>query len=681
MPIKNKILSILIAEKDSLFLWTPVLFGIGIVTYFKLPFEPDLKISITAAILLIIGIILFNKVKTVLWLNIISLIFCFGFLSANIRSVTANAPSLKWETGIRNITGTIESISSKPHGSRFLLKSPKIEGLPQDKTPIKIRINIKTDHKGASIGDTISVLASLSPPPKPVIPGGYDFSRYAYFKQIGAVGYAVSDVKIISSPKELPFVKLIEKTRHAIKEKILEHSDKTNAHIATALIIGEKGGIDNTTIENVRVSGIAHILAISGMHLSLVAAIFFFMSRFIMSLFNKIALNYNIKKYAALIAIIGSFCYLLISGSPISAQRAFIMTSLILLAIMIDRSGTPMRSVALAALLILIFSPESILTPSFQMSFAAVFALISMYELMKPLLINYSEYGVFKKITVYLFGIVFSSAVAGVATSPFAIYHFNNFAPYGIITNLFVVPLTSLFVMPMAVITMLLMPVGLEQVGLRPMLFGVDLILKTANYIASLPQPVGMIKQIPDLALAIITMGGVIFLILKTKIRYWGLAIIAIGITFSLNNKIPNIIIGGDAKLIALKTEEDTLAFSSNVYERYSKNQWQKQYAIKESVNFTNVDNNIIKCDSIRCHYKNKGYFTSIVKHPLALEEDCSHADIIINLTYINLSCKKPKLVVNKQDIRKNGTHTIYIDKNNYKVSSVKSQMDNRIWQ
>ena len=489
------------------------------------------------------------------------------------------------------------------------------------------------------------------------------------------------DIETISESEKLSMGQIIENLRKTTKERILNISDKTNGHISVALLVGDKAGIDESTLNNIRVAGIAHILAISGMHLSLVAAIFFFFSRFIFALNSKAALNLNIKKLSAFLAIIGSFFYLLISGSPISAQRAFIMTSLILTAIINDRTGKPMRSVSLAALLILIFTPESLLTPSFQMSFAAVFALISMYELAKPFFKHYSEYGVFKKLLIYFMGIIFSSLVAGLATAPFAIYHFNNFAPYGVITNLVVIPLTSLFVMPSGVITLIMMPFGLEIIGLKPMLLGIDIIIKTANNISSLPQPVGEIRQIPDITLALVTTGGIIFLLLKTKIRYWGITLILAGTLIAQNKQIPNIIIGEGAKLIALKTSPDELSFSSRTHERYARKQWQKRYAINESNTFSQTDTNIIKCDQARCHYKYNNILTSIINHPIALEEDCLHADIIINMTYIKKTCKNAKLVINKQQLRKKGASIVEFKDDKFKVYSVSSLSKKRMWQ
>jgi competence protein ComEC len=612
---------------------------------------------------------------------IILLILSCGFVSAKIRAISVQAPVLTKEMGVKKIQGVIENVETRTHGKRFILTDLKIEGIEQSQTPTKIRVNINVENDNEKSGDVVSFLASLSPPPKAIIPDGYDFSRYAYFKQIGAVGYAVSDINIINSPEAQTIAQKITTLRQAIIKRILSHADNTNSQVAIALLVGEQGGIDKQTMEDVRVAGVAHILAVSGLNLSIVASLFFFCSRFIFASIGNLALNYNIKKWAAYIAIVGSFAYLLISGSQISAERAFIMTTLILVAVILDRNGSPMRSVAIAALLILALTPESILSPSFQMSFAAVFALISIYELCRKLFINSSEYGVIRKIIFYLFGVVFSSLVAGIATAPFSMHHFYNIAPYGLITNLLAVPITSLFVMPAGVVALLLMPLGLENLGLKPMLFGIDTIIKFSKYIASLPQPVGLVGRMSDSTFCLLTAGGIIFIILKTKLRYAGLPFIILGIFVSFNREIPNIIIGEEAKLFAIKTTDEKLAFSSKVKERYSREEWQKRFAIAEDTLITQIDKNTINCDSLRCVYKYGDKITSIIKHPMALENDCKLANLIINLTNINQPCNKPELVISKQDLRENGTTTITFINNKIIINSVRKLNPNRLWQ
>jgi competence protein ComEC len=247
------------------------------------------------------------------------------------------------------------------------------------------------------------------------------------------------------------------------------------------------------------------------------------------------------------------------------------MTSLILIAIIIDRSGTPMRSIAFAASAILIVTPEAILDVGFQMSFASVIALISSYTLASNFTKKLEEIGIITKCVLYFFGIVFSSLIAGAATAPFTIYSFNNFSSYGVITNLLAIPITSFIVMPFGIITLLLMPFGLEIVGLAPMTWAINLTSQIAKYIASLPQATGSIAQLSDISFGLIITGGIWLCFWKTKLRMLGAAPIFIGVILALlPQSTPDILIDGEGKLFAVKIDNQLL-YSTKQAEKYSR--------------------------------------------------------------------------------------------------------------
>ena len=659
-PIMNKLKQILINEKDSWILWVPVLFGIGVAIYFSADDYWNLKISggvFTLSLLLIFLLYRINSsLKTLLiTLAIVVSLISAGILSANLRTLNIDAPKITKDLGVKKIEGVVAEIHSRPHGNRFVLVNPHIEGLEKEKTPVKIRVNINTENGGARAGDRVSMLAVISALPRAVIPGGYDFSRYAYYEQIGSVGYAVSDVKIIKSREGFSLFDYIENLRRTIEARLLGDIDGEAGGIASAMLVGEKGGISKDTLENIRVAGIAHLLAISGMHLSLVAAIFFFVSRAILALIPPIAINYNIKKWAAYIAIGGSGFYLLISGAPISAQRAFLMTSLILFGVIIDRSGTPMRSVGLAALIILIFTPESILTPSFQMSFAAVVALIAAYEALLPFFKKYFEFGIMRKILLYILGMMVSSVVAGAATAPFALYHFSNFSTYGVVANLVAIPVTSFVIMPSGVMALLLMPFSAEWLPLYFMQWGINIITSMADYLAGLPQAVSDVPALPFLGLALVTMGGLWLMLWKTRWRLIGVVPIILAVATLFFIRVPDIIIDADGELFAVK-DGDKMIFSSRSKSRYARERWQEKYGIAEAYLLGKTENDVIKCDSYGCIYKNK---VAIARHPKAVIEDCSNVQLLINLTYFKPRCSTT--TISYWDLKKHGTHVVYL--------------------
>lgn len=647
--------------------------------YFSLPFEPVLAYSCAAFMVALIAAIVVRKRQNLFPFFIIATLIAAGFAAAAYRTTYIKAPILQDETGVTKVIGIIDEIHSLPHGKRVILSSPQIEGIEYGYTPAKIRVNINTSTNGAGIGDKISILAALSPPPQPVIPGGYDFARHVFFDKVGAVGYAVSKAEIIEKSQNISFLKKVEHLRQIIIDKILAALPEQQANIATALLVGEKGGIEKRVIEDIRVAGIAHLLAISGMHLSLVAAFFFFLSRAIMAAIPPLALKYNIKKWAAIIAIMGSFFYLLISGAPISAQRAFLMTSLILIAITIDRSGMPMRSVALAAMIIMVISPESILTPSFQMSFAAVIALISGYETLQPKFREYSDYGIVKRSMIYFLGLIISSWIAGIATAPFAVYHFNNFASYGILANLIAIPVTSFLVMPAGVFALLFMPLGLEALPLYLMGQGIDIITNTASYIASLPQATEIIPQYSNVSFALFIFGGLWLCLWQRKWRLLGLIPISVAFVSMFFVAKPDFIISDSGKLFAARDGSGKFIFSSNRAERYAKERWIERFAINDFSYLGKEKSENINCDALGCAYLHNNHKISIAHHPIAVLQDCADSDIVINLTYQRNKCQSGAIYMNGYNLEKKGAHVFYLG-DKIEIENLADYRGNRPW-
>ena len=669
----------LVAEKESLILWVPVFFASGICTYFYMPSEVSIHYPLTFLIIFAFMAMFFKQSKSIFWFFIICFIVNLGFITTSLRAKIVDSPILAKEIKVAKVDAVIKNISIYNEKRRFILGELHIENLASENTPKLIRLTAHTKYSGAKIGNSISVSANLRPPPAPAIPDGYDFARSSYFKGIGAVGYALSDFTIKEpQSKNFSIAKYINLIRQKITDNILRNMEGDNKYIATSLITGERGGIKKDVLEDIRTAGIAHILAISGMHLSLVAGIFFILTYSILPFFTKIAVRFNPRKIAAFVAIFGSFTYLLISGMPISAQRAFIMTSMILLAIIIDRVSTPMRSMALAAMVVMVITPEAILTPSFQMSFAAVAALIASYEYATRSYIRAKDQSIFERIAIYFFGVIFSTIIASMATAPFAIYHFNHFSSYGLFTNLVAIPVTSFLIMPSAVISLFLMPINLEQIGFLPMSWGIDILVATAKYIAALPEAKHTLPSISPIAFVLIVIGFLWFTLWQDKWRKYGILIILLGGVLNLLVKAPDILIGREGEIFALKNDENKWLFSSSGKGRYVKDLWLRN--LGEEKFFTLESLSGVNCDELGCKYSKSGYNIEIIKHPLALNGVCENSDIIINLTKVNANCKDQKQIITYWNLKKNGVHAVFLNDYDVKIVNVKDERGDRPW-
>lgn len=361
-------------------------------------------------------------------------------------------------------------------GYRIVIAVDDIEDLAPEQQPHRVRLSLRTRGVAPVPGLAVRVRAVLMPPPEPAAPGAYDFARALYFKGIGVVGYAVGGLEVRESaaPSSSVVAERIAAIRLGVASRIVaamidendQDIDDQAAQVAVALLTGLRGRLSDETLSALRDAGLAHLLAISGLHLGLIAGILFFTVRLLLALNEPVALRYPIKKWAAIAALIGAFGYLLLTGATIPTQRAYIMVSLILFAVLIDREAVSMRPVAWAAVVVLVFRPESLLGASFQLSFAAVTALVAFYEWLRARSTFRSKPSLGARwVMLYFAAVMATTIVASLATAPFAAYLFNRVAVAGLIANLIAVPPTALWIMPWGLAAMVLMPFGLEALA------------------------------------------------------------------------------------------------------------------------------------------------------------------------------------------------------------------------
>ncbi len=678
------------SERERTVLWVPVLFMLGVLFYFSLEIEPVSGLSAAALFLLSIFMVTASVSGRHRWLKYFIfalLIVVSGFAAAEFRTWSVKSPSLKEKIGPIYLHADVVNIEPLSSGYRLMLKNNDIYKFPYHLTPKLIRINAHTDISDVMPGDRIGVRVMLSPPPRPVYPGSYDFSFYSYFKQIGAVGYSISDVRILKKDKD--FSEYINKLRFSMAERIKyflydkdDEGSRAVTAIAAALLIGIQTGIPAKTFQAMRDAGLSHILSISGLHMAIVMASCFFILRAILAAIPYIALRHNIKKWAAFISIWAGLLYLIIAGSPVPAVRSYIMAGLFFISIIVDRTGTFMRPVMIAAFLILLLEPEVAMNAGFQMSFSAVIALITVFEvseILKSELI--SERGIITRVLLYLFSISVASLVAGLATAPFVIYHFGNFQVYGLLANLIVVPITSFWIMPSGMIALLLMPFGLEAIGLLPMEWGLRLIIYIAEKVSSLPFSTIPLPSFSGWAILLIALGGLWLCFWKTHIRQFGIFLIIIGISTLAFHKAPDIIIDGKGKLFAVKNEEGELYFSSRVHARFARTSWQRHNGQKNADklnDFSDSDNVSLSCNDNECLYKNYKSSALIILHN-ALSPSCRNADVVINLAK-QFKCSGRHATITTASLSASGTHTISFDREEINIETVAGRTGRREW-
>ncbi|MGH6748026.1 MAG: ComEC/Rec2 family competence protein [Methyloceanibacter sp.] len=682
------------AEADRWFVWLPVLFAGGVVTYFALQEEPDPRVAV-ALVTGALGLCLaFRAAPLGLAIGGASLAFALGFADAKLRTEMARAPVLSHELRYVPVTGFIENHELRDKGrARLTLRVIALDDLPQANRPYRVRLTLPA--KGDLIdktGAVVTLKATLQPPPEPVEPGGFDFARQAWFARLGGTGYATSKVELAEDGREPPWDiaawAAIDRLRVAINHCIRAALPGETGEIAVALITGEQGGISQETKQAMRDSGLAHILSISGLHMVIMAGTVFWLTRALLALWPRLALNYPIKKWAAGAALAAETFYLALSGAAVPTVRSWIMMSIVLIAMMLDRPALTMRNVALAALLILIVAPESLFDPSFEMSFAAVVALVALFEWLatreRAGLADVSPlWRALHRGWGLVAGAALTTLVAGTAIAPFAVFHFHRMTEYGLIANLLAAPIVSLLIMPMALLALTAMPFGLEAWPLEAMGLGITMMVGIGKWVAGWPGAVTVLPQISGTALVLIVLGGLWLCLWQTRTRALGLVIAALGLALAPPSTRPDVLIDRDGETAALRSESGSLIFPPATAAGYSVDNWLLADGdSRDAVTASSSDDaaSPLKCDLLGCIGTVKGKVVALIRHPAALEEDCRMADIVIAPFTVSKKCRAARVIVDRRMLREGGANALYIDGLSIRDVSVASERGHRPW-
>lgn len=619
-------------ESGRLFLWAPAAIGAGAALYLSLGAEPPPVAAPLIALLAGAFSVMTWRGRT---LARAILLIAAGFALADLRTTLVAAPQLGRELNPRDVTGVLLAVDESPSMRRLIIEPESVSGLDPSVTPRRARLSWRGKEFDAQPGQRISLRASLTPPPAPSVPGGFDYGRQLYFQKIGALGYAVTAPTVLEGPKTLgdKARAAIENARLALTRRILAAAPGDDGALLVANITGKRGALSEQAEAKLRDSGLAHLIAISGLNMALATGIFFFTLRFLFALIPAIALRYPVKKWAAGAALLGGFAYLLISGGDWSAIRAFIMTSIFFIAILLDRRALSLRNVAVAALIILVFSPEAVIHPGFQMSFAAVTALIAAYEWHSKRLDPDRSFSPWARFRRYFAGVAATDMIASTATSPFALYHFNRAAVFGLPANIVSIPIMGFWVMPVAMVALLAMPFGLDAPFWKLAAGGVEVILHVGAFVAAVPGSTQTIPQWPPFALVALTLGGLWLCLQTARWRLAGLAALPIAGAAIAFTTTPDIFVGEKGDNAAIVIHENGRAALAMLHPRKDKFEatvWKEHSGLDPERSETRALSDIGRCDAAGCVVALKGRRVAFSDDPLDLAEDCARADIVI---------------------------------------------------
>lgn len=677
------------SDLSRLGLWTPVAIGIGAGFYFSLKSEPHAAIGIIA---LALSALFLSRHRRFSHLVTAIFLASLGFVAADWRTASVNTIILSEELSIRPVEGRLISRQETARAQRLLIAVEGIEGVENEDLPQRVRISWRGDRVDAAPGDYIVLRAGLRPPPPPAIPGGFDFARQLYFEKVGAVGFAVS-APVITRGSAKTFVARTEALRAALLDRITSEAPGQGGAIVAAIVTGKRDAITGQSENALRDTGLAHLLAISGLHMGLATGLIFFVVRLGFALIPSLALHFPIKKWAAAAALLSGLVYLLISGGGWSARRAFIMAAIIFIAILVDRRGLSLRNVAIAATLILLTTPEALFHAGFQMSFAAVTALIAGYEWMTSRERGWQGQSVVVKLRRYVVGLAITDLIAAIATAPFALYHFNRVAIYSLPANMLAMPLMAFWIIPAAIVALLLTPFGLDGWAWRLSAEGMDVILAIAGDVSSWRGAVSLTPQWPLLALLLLTLGGLWLCLARSPLRFVGLAAIPMAWGVIGLNAPPQIFVaetGLNAGVIAPGISEAEAGKGERLYvfsprrDRFAASIWREAAGFDASLSRAAPLADIAECDQSGCILKTGEKQTvSFLSNHDALREDCARADLVIaffpasNAEWRDCNA----MLIDRRSVWRRGAHAIWVAKDGVpKIKTVNESRGERPW-
>lgn len=675
------------AQKGRGFLWCAPALASGIGLYFWLPFEPPLAV---AGLALLLGI-------SALWrggavpLLLLPGMAALGFGLAMVQAASVATPLLAASSPEVAVTGRVVSAYSASRNRLVMILEPAaIEGIDLEKLPVRLRLSLPEKLGKPMAGSEVSFRARLMPLPSPIEPGGFDYGRSLWFAGIGGTGRVTSAVTVLDDAAPLLWQadSWLAGIREAMGSRIRAALNEPYASFAEALITGERSSIPPKINQSLMVSGLYHILSISGLHMWLVAGGVFWAVRAVLALFPALALGWPIRKWAAAAALLMALFYMLLADSGVATTRSFVMVAIVFFAIMVDRPALSMRNLALAALVILLIEPSAVTEAGFQMSFLAVLGLVAFYEAWAKYRAAQPAEAVAvawpRRIMNWALAAITlslaTSLVAGFSSSLPAAYHFGRIAPYGVIANGLAIPVVGVLVMPMALASALLMPLGLDWLPLQVMGKGLELVIMISDAIAALPGADEVVARPPALVAVAAAAGLILLCLLAGPSRLTGLVLMALaGLATLIPAAAPDLLIEAGGRNVALRDAAGGLVPAQGRRGRFTVETWLRTNG--EEAGFAEAARRPgWSCADGLCRAELKGLRVTYVSGREGQPLDCRETDILIADFPLRGACREVPLRIDRFDLWREGAHALTIGPAGVIIATARGAQGDRPW-
>lgn len=652
------------AERAALPLWLPVAFAAGVALWFGLPWQSQ---RLAGAVLLA-GLGLAGLLVRWRPLALAALLALAGMGVAQVRSASVAHPVLAAPQVVL-LTGTVRLVTDNPDRDRWRMTvAPANSWLPA-----LVRISLTgAPPAGMAPGAQIRVRAMLRPPAGAAIPGGYDFARRAWFDGVGASGFPLGSLTITApAPPPQGLIARLAAARLALTRRIRAAVPGEAGAIAAAFVTGDQGAIPEITKQAMRDSGLAHLLSISGLHIAVVVGGTLFLMRRLLALSPWLALRLPVRTIAAAAAALVGIGYTLLAGAEVPTVRTILATLIVLVGMVIGREAFSLRLLAAAAMLILALRPEALLGASFQLSFAAVIAIVALYEssLGRWLTVAGEDEGPLRALWRHFAGMLVSGLVAELALASIGLFHFNRTGLYGVFANLFAIPWTSFVIMPALMLALLAEIAGIGALVWPLVGKAMTVLVSLAQSAAATPGAIVRLPMMPVPAYALIITGGLWLALWRTRWRWWGGGVMMVGFAVAFAASPPDLLITGDGRNAALRLSGDRLGFIRPRTGDFLRDVWGDALAADGDVNLVDLPGTACSRDACVGRFARGGrdwrllitLSRDYIDRP-RFEAECARADIIVSDRRLPHWCRARWQVFDRTALAKSGAVAIWLD-------------------
>lgn len=556
---------------------------------------------------------------------------------------------------------------------------------PDTAEPIKLRVNVplERDAPGLTEGAVVRLTARLMPPASPMLPGGYDFARAAWFQGYAATGSVVGEVELLEAGKGA----LLAPLQRRLADHVRSRLDGAPGTIAATFASGDRGAISQADQVAMRDAGLTHLLAISGLHVSALIGGTYLLAMRLLALWPWLVLRVRLPLAAAIVAAMAGIAYTLLTGAQVPTVRACIGAVLVLIALAMGRDALTLRMVAVAAISVLLLWPEVLVGPSFQMSFTAVLAIVALHS-SAPVrkFMARREEAWLKRMTRATFMLLITGLVIELALMPIVLFHFHRAGVYGALANVIAIPLVTFAAMPMIALALVLDIAGLGAPGWWLAGKSLEMLLWIAHFTASQPGAVKLLPQMTDLTFAMFLCGGLWLALWRGAVRLWGGVPIAAATFAMLTTPVPDVLISGDGRHVGITGEGDSVIALRDMRSSFTREnlmelageegqpvpmaQWPGAQCSPDfctiTINRAGRDWHILMSRS------------SELVEERALAAACERSDIVVSERWLPRACKPRWLKADRRMLSETGGLAIVLDGQN--VTSVADRQGQHGW-